>query len=226
MNSVNFKGKKYKEALIESFIEIDKQLIKAWEAELVAKGKAKKSEGGSTACVALITDGEIYVANCGDSRCVMNRSGNAIQMSVDHKLNSNIERNRILKAGGTIESGRINGILGIPRSLGDLHFKGNKKLKLEEQMVIPIPDVKVEKLILNVEFLVIACDGVWDCMGCQEVINFFTANKDSKKWSETIGEMFDKILPEMIDENCRLTCNGIDGGVGSDNMTCVLIQFK
>ena len=209
MNSSHFKAKQYEKALIESFIEIDKQLIKEWETELIAKGKAKKKEGGTTACVALITDNEIYVANCGDSRCVMSRGGNAIQMSIDHKLSSNIEKDRIVKAGGKIESGRINGTLGISRSLGDLQFKEDKKLKVEEQIVIPIPDVKVEELSRNIEFVVIACDGIWDCIGCQEVINFFvsnTKNKD-KKLSEVIGDMFDKILPEVIDDNCMIECN-------------------
>eukprot|EP00826_Nyctotherus_ovalis_P033239 TRINITY_DN2683_c0_g2_i2.p1 TRINITY_DN2683_c0_g2~~TRINITY_DN2683_c0_g2_i2.p1 ORF type:complete len:182 (-),score=47.22 TRINITY_DN2683_c0_g2_i2:118-663(-) len=171
------------------------------EMEIAAKGKARRCEAGSTACVALITASEIYVANCGDSRCVMSRSGNAIQMSVDHRISSSVEQKRILKAGGTIESGRINGRLGLPRSLGDLQFKDNKALQPHEQTVISLPDVKVETLTPSTEFVVIACDGVWDCMGCQEVVNYIAANT-KEKLSEVIGDMFDKILPEVIDENC------------------------
>lgn len=201
LNSAYFKAKDYKKALVESFTEIDKQLLRELDMEIAVKGKARRCEAGSTACVALITDSEIYVANCGDSRCVMSRSGNAIQMSVDHRISSSAEQRRILKAGGTIESGRINGRLGIPRSLGDLQFKDNKVLQAHEQMVICLPDVKVEVLTPGTEFVVIACDGVWDCLGCQEVVNYIAANPKGKL-SEVVGDMFDKILPEVIDENC------------------------
>lgn len=208
MNSVRFKAKEYEEALIESFIEIDKQLMEESEMELRTTGKAKDHEGGTTACVALITEDEIYVANCGDSRCVMSRKGEAIQMSMDHRMNSIKERKRIQEAGGTISAGRINGILGLPRSLGDLQFKDNKDLKLDEQIVIAVPDVKVEKLNKDVNFLFIACDGVWDCMGCQEVVTYLnTSINKNCRMSSVIGRMFDEIVPEAIDENCIVKNN-------------------
>ena len=40
---------------------------------------------GSTACVALIKGDILYVANAGDSRCVLASRGQAVDMSVDHK---------------------------------------------------------------------------------------------------------------------------------------------
>ena len=58
-----------------------------------------KSEGdnismytGCTACVALITETEIYCANAGDSRCVLSNSGKAIEMSIDHKPELSTEK--------------------------------------------------------------------------------------------------------------------------------------
>lgn len=41
---------------------------------------------GSTAVVAIITRDKIIVANCGDSRAVLSRAGNAIPLSTDHKV--------------------------------------------------------------------------------------------------------------------------------------------
>lgn len=42
-------------------------------------------DSGCTAVVALLRGNELYVANAGDSRCVVSRNGTAIDMSVDHK---------------------------------------------------------------------------------------------------------------------------------------------
>ena len=40
------------------------------------------SSSGCTAVVALLRDRELFVANAGDSRCVVSRSGQAVEMSV------------------------------------------------------------------------------------------------------------------------------------------------
>ena len=49
-------------------------------------------------------------------------------MSYDHKPDNNIEKRRILKAGGDVYDGRVNGSLNLSRSLGDLEYKSNKNL--------------------------------------------------------------------------------------------------
>jgi serine/threonine protein phosphatase PrpC len=79
---------------------------------------------GCTANVILIEDMKrIYVANAGDSRCVMGRAGRAIPLSFDHKPENDEERRRIEKAGSTITEGRVDGNLNLSRSLGDLKYK-------------------------------------------------------------------------------------------------------
>jgi len=65
----------------------------------------------------------IYVANAGDSRCVMGRAGTAIPLSFDHKPENEEERTRIERAGSTITEGRVDGNLNLSRSLGDLKYK-------------------------------------------------------------------------------------------------------
>ena len=62
---------------------------------------------------------ELIVANAGDSRCVLCRGGQAIDMSFDHKPESPIEQERITKAGGHITiDGRVNGGLNLSRAIG------------------------------------------------------------------------------------------------------------
>lgn len=86
---------------------------------------------GCTACVVLITETEIYCANAGDSRCVLSNDGKAIEMSVDHKPELPTEKARIEKAGGFVEENRVRGILNLSRSLGDLEYKQDKDLSVE-----------------------------------------------------------------------------------------------
>ena len=64
-------------------------------------------------------DNELYVANAGDSRCVLCRDGKAMDMSDDHKPEDPGEQDRIVKAGGRVTcDGRVNGGLNLSRAIG------------------------------------------------------------------------------------------------------------
>ncbi|KAL5980409.1 hypothetical protein ACLOJK_028317 [Asimina triloba] len=73
---------------------------------------------GCTACVSVIRSNQLIVANAGDSRCVISRKGQAYNLSRDHKPDLEVERERILKAGGFIHAGRVNGSLNLARAIG------------------------------------------------------------------------------------------------------------
>lgn len=75
----------------------------------------------------------IYVANAGDSKCIMGVNRECVEMSQDHIPSLSSERIRIYKAGGRItKSGRIEGSLNLSRSIGDLRFKQNKDFKAQD----------------------------------------------------------------------------------------------
>jgi serine/threonine protein phosphatase PrpC len=79
---------------------------------------------GCTANVILVDNHKkLYVANAGDSRCVLARAGKAIPLSFDHKPENEEERKRIENAGSAILEGRVDGNLNLSRSLGDLKYK-------------------------------------------------------------------------------------------------------
>lgn len=113
--------------------------------------------------VALLHGSTLVVANAGDSRCVLSRRGEAIDMSIDHKPEDEIEMNRITKAGGHItDDGRVNGGLNLSRAIGDHAYKQKSSLPLKDQMISSLPDIK--SLPLHPpedEFMIIACDGIW-----------------------------------------------------------------
>ena len=121
----------------------------------------------------LIKESTVYVANAGDSRCVMAVGGKAMPLSVDHKPTLASERARIQKAGSKITAeGRIDGNLNLSRSIGDLRYKRNANLDPRDHPVTAFPDVKAAALTPKVDFLVIGCDGIWENKSSQQIIDF------------------------------------------------------
>lgn len=82
-----------KKALQEAFELTEKNL-----EEMLGKNAGV----GSTACVAVIMDGILYVANVGDSAAVLCRDHKAVTLTQPHSLRNPEERDRISKLGGVI----------------------------------------------------------------------------------------------------------------------------
>lgn len=62
------------------------------------------SDSGCTAVVALVRPHAVYVANAGDSRCIVCRAGKAVELSFDHKPEDEAEMVRITAAGGKVSA--------------------------------------------------------------------------------------------------------------------------
>lgn len=181
---------------------------------------------GCTACVSIIDNKtkKIFFANAGDSRVVFCKNGTPYRMSIDHKPELELEKNRILKANGFINEGRINNNLNLSRGFGDLEYKSNKSLSPQEQIITAYPDVIEENRGLNDEYIIIGCDGIWDCLKDNTIyelikkeINKVGVDPMKVKLSDVLAHIVDDICPKDIYS---------ESGVGSDNMTCVLVQFK
>ena len=175
---------------------------------------------GCTGCVCVIDEmyKKMYFANAGDSRVVLCKNGNAIAMSTDHKPELESEKDRIYKADGWITDGRVKGNLNLTRGLGDLDYKQNKKLKPEEQMITSNPDIKIEDFSNDVDFIIIGCDGIWDCLTNQQACDFVKNRYNNQ-------EKLSKIIEEMMDSICANDLYN-ESGVGCDNMTCMIIVPK
>ena len=176
-------------------------------------------EAGCTAVVAAVRDGVLTVANAGDSRAVLCRGGEALPLSEDHKPAQARELARIEAAGGFVTpQGRVNGNLNLSRALGDLKYKGNTSVARAEQMITAEPDVKVVRLEASDEFLLLACDGVWDVMTSQQCVDFVRERiAKGMALEEIVSEIFDA----CISEDPKTT-----GGLGGDNMTAIIVRLK
>lgn len=184
-------------------------------AEVLAEieGCARKVErSGSTCVVVLITPSHILCANAGDSRAILRRAGKALPLSFDHKPSNLPEQERIIVAGGFVKSKRVDGDLAVSRGLGDFSFKGNPDLPHHKQKVIFDPDILVyPRDELNDEFIVLACDGVWDVATngqCSDMIQTILNEGETD-----ISLVCEEVLDMCLEKNSR------------DNMTMVLICF-
>jgi protein phosphatase PTC2/3 len=71
-----------------------------------------------------VVDGnDLFVANAGDSRCVLSHGSKALAMTEDHKPENHLEKERIHRAGGFVEDNRVNGNLAMSRAIGDFPMK-------------------------------------------------------------------------------------------------------
>lgn len=185
---------------------------------------------GCTAVCVLLSKKEVVCANAGDSRAIMCRDGQPVELSHDHKPNDDRERRRIAAAGGTIEETpvgtgkharinyRINGNLNLSRSIGDLQYKKRADLPQDEQMICSTPDLLTEMRSPQDEFMVIACDGIWDVKSNAQVCDFVRRGLSKKR---ELGLIIEDLLNDCITANPKETC-----GLGADNMTCIIVKFK
>ncbi|XP_030581993.1 protein phosphatase 1G isoform X2 [Archocentrus centrarchus] len=181
------------------------------------------SDSGTTAVVALIRGKQLIVANAGDSRCVVSERGKAVDMSYDHKPEDEVELARIKNAGGKVTmDGRVNGGLNLSRAIGDHFYKRNKSLPPEEQMISAMPDVKVLTLNEEHDFMVIACDGIWNVLSSQEVVDFISERIKPDQSGK--ARPLSSIVEELLDHCLAPDTSG--DGTGCDNMTCVIISFR
>jgi len=164
-------------------------------------GRLRANSIGCTAVCALVKSGRLYVANAGDSRCILSRAGRAVEMTTDHKPELPEEARRIMEAGGFVSNGRVNGNLNLTRAIGDQDYKRDRSLPPSKQIITCVPDVTEEQLAEDDEFIVLACDGIWDCMSNQQVVNFIRRRLLARPTPEEDATVAD---PELIDDGSRL----------------------
>ncbi|KAF5858976.1 Protein phosphatase 2C 1 [Aspergillus alliaceus] len=140
----------------------------------------------------------LYTANVGDARIILCRNGKALRLSYDHKGSDENEGKRITNAGGLILNNRVNGVLAVTRALGDAYLKDlvTGHPYTTETVILPDSD----------EFIILACDGLWDVCSDQEAVDLIRNVPDAQEASKIL---VDYALARF----------------STDNLSCMVIRF-
>ncbi|QRV92274.1 protein phosphatase 2C [Ceratobasidium sp. AG-Ba] len=208
-SEADYEKRDYKAALKRAFLGTDD--------DLRADPAFFHDPSGCTAVAALLTSDKILVANAGDSRSVMSVKGVVKELSFDHKPQNPAETSRIQAAGGYVEYNRVNGNLALSRAIGDFEFKQNYAIQPEQQIVTSDPEITEHTITDEDEFIVLACDGIWDCLSSQQVVDVVRRLIAEKKDLGTICE--------IVMDRCVAPDSDIGAGIGCDNMTMMVVAL-
>ena len=276
----NFKNGKYKEALRDTFFEVDK----SFTTEEVQKELTKYSEElkpskeqeindinnlcgpgeklnqdeleqimafnevfdprnienaniaeftGATGIIIFICDKNIYIANAGNSRClVINKDGAIINKTKDHTMNDPDEKKRVELARSfneeeekkKAENDVQTEFLDSTRGFGDWEFKGNEWIDQKDQEISVEPDI-IEVPLKDAQYLIMGSHGMFEDNDNggdvnSDVSKFFVdeiKNNSEKPYSDMIKEYFEKIIAKEKSEDKIVK--------GLDNMSCIVISL-
>eukprot|EP00274_Cyanoptyche_gloeocystis_P000030 CAMPEP_0196654764 /NCGR_PEP_ID=MMETSP1086-20130531/4486_1 /TAXON_ID=77921 /ORGANISM="Cyanoptyche gloeocystis , Strain SAG4.97" /LENGTH=371 /DNA_ID=CAMNT_0041986705 /DNA_START=259 /DNA_END=1374 /DNA_ORIENTATION=+ len=184
---------------------------------LLSESTSINSGAGSTAVLALVTEDSLVVANAGDSRCVMSRAGKAIDMSTDHTPFRPDEYSRIKKAGGWVDhTGYLNGYISMSRALGDADFKRHLNLLFPDRqfaapLLISDPEVRIEKISCDDEFVILACDGLWKRMSSGRAVKIV---RKSLIENQNVQKACEQLVLEAINRDT------------TDNVTAMVVMLQ
>uniref|UniRef100_A0A8C6KFE9 Protein phosphatase, Mg2+/Mn2+ dependent, 1Ba n=1 Tax=Nothobranchius furzeri TaxID=105023 RepID=A0A8C6KFE9_NOTFU len=152
-----------------------------------------------------------HMRSFSDLRNGLDRSGSTAvcYSTLDHKPCNPRERERIQNAGGSVMIQRVNGSLAVSRALGDYDYKCVDGKGPTEQLVSPEPEVVVMVRAPELDqFIILACDGIWDVMSNEELCEFVKSRLE-------VCDDLEKVCNEVVD-----TC--LHKG-SRDNMSMVLV---
>jgi len=183
------------DAVLRAFSNLDLNLMEESESMMWTSGT-------TVICAAYHKEERsLLVANLGDSRCVMCRYVNgqvvAEALSSDHKPNNPAEQERINKAGYKVSNGRINATHAVSRALGDFELKNNINIDMREQAVSNEPELQRVDVTSEDLFLVLACDGLFDVMKNQEVVEWVYERLAST--SDSLDAVAKKLANHAVD---------------------------
>ena len=214
-------------------IDLTEERFKINEA-IDEKGEIKDSSG-SCGIILLIKDKKCIIANIGDSRLVIFKNKNIEFVTMDHKPNSIIEKARIEIAGGKIyKTPSLNekdieipwrvlpGKLSVSRTFGDILAK-DEKYGGNKTVIIALPDITEIELDDNYNFIVIGCDGIFDVLKNEELLDCINIVIKERKIKEKINN--DEIHELCGDFASMIIKSALAKG-SFDNLSCIVIALN
>lgn len=182
--------------------------------QLKLKEMKFSQESGSTLLITKINikEKKLLTINLGDCRILLGYSNKYIQLSNDHKVDdfnerlSLIEKNKNIKYDKNDEMFRVDGY-AISRAIGNTNYNS-----ISQQA--EINSIKFSK---NTNYIIIACDGLWDTLSNNDVNDFIT-NTNLNKFTNKYKKGKDNIAYLLANKAIK---NG-----SQDNITVAIMFFK
>ena len=169
----------------------------------------RDASGSTAVCAAIDLEmGHLLCANIGDAQAVLSRAGTCVSLSQLHKPSVKEEKDRIDRTGHSVLRSRIDGALAVSRSFGDRFFKHTRtqgdadrekgqgllpdRVTLHpssppaERACCAIPHIQMLTLSPLDEFVVLGCDGLFDVMSDQGVVDFVRGRLIAARGTEVL----------------------------------------
>lgn len=199
-----------------------------------------KDSSGSCGIIAMIKGKKCIIANVGDSRLVIFKNGKISFTTEDHKPDSEKEKKRIEAAGGKIyqtpsffplyQNGKqieipwrvLPGRLSVSRTFGDIEAK-EEKFGGMKGVVVALPDITEIELNEEYNFIVIGCDGIFDVLTNEELLECIKIVLKEKKMTEYIN---DDDVHELCGDFAAMIIKSALAKDSFDNVSCIVIAIN
>ena len=223
---------------LKQAIDITEEKFKIEEALSESGGILDSS--GSCGCMAMIKNNKCIIANVGDSRLILFKNGKVSFATEDHKPGTESEKRRIQLAGGTVyqtptifglyQNGKkieipwrvLPGRLSVSRTFGDIEAK-DEKFGGMAGVVVAAPDIT--ELVLDDEynFMVIGCDGIFDVLSNEEILECLKIVLKEKKIEDNIN---DEDVHELCGDFAAMIIKSAMAKDSFDNVSCIVVAFN
>ncbi|OPY65399.1 MAG: Protein phosphatase 2C [Syntrophorhabdus sp. PtaU1.Bin002] len=159
-----------RELVREAYLEVDKHVGKV------------NMDGGTTAAMLYVIGDRFIGSNVGDTRIVLGVQEGVFTLTLDHKPDLPEELERIEEKGGSVVRfgvARVQGILAVSRAIGD---------RILKPFVTAEPRIVEGYLARENDYAIIACDGVWDVLTPEIVIELARGLDNPQMAADAIKE--------------------------------------
>jgi serine/threonine protein phosphatase PrpC len=216
-----------KKAIVHGYLKTDIEVHALSEVT----GSSVMSNSGTTILTALVRDGRLNISWAGDSRGIVcgGPERRLLFETKDHKPDDEREKTRIEAAGGSVDWGRVCGVLSVARSIGDWGYAEGEEIKLDDLVcrkpVSSVPDHLEPIDLRDVDFFVLACDGLWNALSSEDVYRFVYEQMGTRTSSDITKEQAEDIAKNLIVQ--AVTAYDQDGNPKSiDNVTATIVFVK
>ncbi|ELP88876.1 leucine-rich repeat containing protein, putative [Entamoeba invadens IP1] len=124
--------------------------------KLNEKVKNVEKTDGASVGVMMWHKGKLHVANVGDTRCLVIRESDCLQLTTENLCTEKTEKQRIKNEGGVVdEFGKINGIIGVTKCIGNFDMANFVKCT---------PDITSYDVTKNDLFSIGINRNIWDVL--------------------------------------------------------------